>query len=171
MGAPAGGAAKPAPNGGEVLLQKVPQGFKVASQQASADAQVQELIPGDQTLDNWTEMVTTQIFFGKGGWASEKVVALIADQVAAACPDLRRGTPVQSQANNYTTTFLVLQCPNNPKTNKPEYIFLRGIQGKDSFYTIEMAYRTPPRKGDPDTPDTYLTAIKLCDTRSKDHPC
>ncbi len=48
----------------ENFLVGLPDGFKIGSQARKGDIGVSKMIPAAETLDNWTQMVTVQIFFG-----------------------------------------------------------------------------------------------------------
>ena len=48
----------------ENFLVGLPDGFKIGFQARKGDIGVSKMIPAAETLDNWTQMVTVQIFFG-----------------------------------------------------------------------------------------------------------
>ena len=49
----------------ENLLELMPAGFKVGFQTSHDGMNMQEWVPEGETVDNWSEMVTTQIFLGR----------------------------------------------------------------------------------------------------------
>jgi hypothetical protein len=42
----------------------MPQGFKIGFQDKKGNVQISEMVPSSETVSDWTEMVTVQIFFG-----------------------------------------------------------------------------------------------------------
>ena len=48
----------------ENLLVAMPEGYKLGWQDRNAQRLMSEMVPAAQTVENWTEMVTVQIFFG-----------------------------------------------------------------------------------------------------------
>src|SRR5690348_994763 len=48
----------------ENLLVKMPDGYKVGWSDRNAQRVMNEMVPAGETVENWTEMVTVQIFFG-----------------------------------------------------------------------------------------------------------
>lgn len=156
---------------GETLLQSMPPGFKVAFRHSQNGLTMQEMIPERESVDNWSKMVTTQIFVGKGDWKPAPFLAAFGQRVAAACPDMSHGNITMVVVNGYVGGVVVLHCPLNPATGKPENIVTRAIQGKDSFYLVQVAYRFVPSRADSRFIETYLKSIIACDTRSAEHPC
>jgi len=64
----------------------------------------------------------------------------------------------------------MLSCSKNELTNKPELTFLKAIKGKDSFYTVQKAFRYDPGKKDVIKTMQYLKNIIVCDTRLNNCP-
>src|SRR3954453_3123169 len=48
----------------ENLLVAVPPGYKIDHQAKSAKAIISEMVPQAQSVNDWTEMVTVQVFLG-----------------------------------------------------------------------------------------------------------
>jgi hypothetical protein len=49
----------------ENLLAPMPAGFKVGYQGSNKGLVMQEFVPANETVENWSEMVTAQIFLGR----------------------------------------------------------------------------------------------------------
>jgi hypothetical protein len=156
---------------GEMLVQAMPGGYKVGSHQANAGMTMQEMVPVAETVDNWSKMITTQIFPGKGDWLPSQFLIGFGQRVSAVCPNLTHSNVMVGVSNGYVTGLVILRCPVNPLTGKPETIVARAIQGKDSFYLVQIAYRYAPTPADGSFTQSYLGSITACDTRSNDHPC
>ena len=48
----------------ENLLVAMPPGYKVGYTKHTAKGVITEMVPAAETVENWTEMVTVQIFYG-----------------------------------------------------------------------------------------------------------
>ena len=48
----------------ENLLVTAPPGYKVGFSDKKPDMLMTEFVPAKETVENWTEMVTVQVFFG-----------------------------------------------------------------------------------------------------------
>ena len=48
----------------ENLLQVLPAGYKIDFQTKKDTMLMSEMVPQDETVNNWSEMVTTQVFLG-----------------------------------------------------------------------------------------------------------
>jgi hypothetical protein len=48
----------------ENLLVTIPPSYKIDFKDRKPDRLINEMVPEDQTVDDWSEMVTVQIFYG-----------------------------------------------------------------------------------------------------------
>jgi hypothetical protein len=156
---------------GETLVQTMPGGYKVGSHQQSDGMTMQEMVPAEESVDNWSKMITTQVFPGKGNWLPSDFLIGFGQRVGAVCPGMTHSDVMVGASNRYVTGLVMLRCPVNRLTGKPETIVARAIQGKDSFYLVQIAYRYAPTHADSRFTESYLRSIIVCDTRSNDHPC
>lgn len=75
----------------ENLLQSIPQGYKIDYQTQQGNVLLTEMVPKAETVNNWTEMVTTHVYLGakktfrmslfkprwkKAGWLHVRAVKL-----------------------------------------------------------------------------------------------
>ena len=67
--------------------------------------------------------------------------------------------------------YLVLKCPKNPATGKPETTAFRVIKGKNALYSVQRAWRSVPSDKEIDEVMHALAKVTVCDTRTADHPC
>src|SRR5262245_12991559 len=51
----------------ENLLVSMPKGYKIGYQKRAANQAISEMVPQAETVDDWSEMVTVQIFFSMRG--------------------------------------------------------------------------------------------------------
>jgi hypothetical protein len=67
---------------GENLLVALPQGFKVGFQDSRNGMNMQEWVPANETVQNWTEMVTVQVFLKRSDLDPVQFLATMAQQWA-----------------------------------------------------------------------------------------
>lgn len=69
----------------ENLLFSPPTGFKVGFQDSRNGVRLQEWVPSNETVQDWSEMVTVQIFINRGDLDPAKVLGDIAQRWGTAC--------------------------------------------------------------------------------------
>ena len=88
-----------------------------------------------------------------------------------ACPGTTAKGVFTGQINGYVVSMLLLQCPKNPGTGKPETTAFRVIKGNDALYAVQHAWRAVPSAQDVDAAMHALAKVTVCDTRAAAHPC
>ena len=59
----------------------------------------------------------------------------------------------------------------NNATGKPELTWMKAIQGRDSFYLVQKAYKFEPTAEQKKQWGAYLDSVGVCDTRLPERPC
>ena len=62
-------------------------------------------------------------------------------------------------------------CPKNPGTGKPEITWFKAVQGNDSFYLVQKAFKFEPSKEQVTRWMGYLRKVSVCDSRIADRVC
>ena len=154
----------------ENLLVGLPAGFKVAFQDRKNNVQMTEAIPSNETLQNWTEMVTIQIFFGRKD-TPDQFRSRLEQCWRAVCADGRGDEVTKGAERGYPFAIFVLSCPENPKTGKPEITWFKAVQGNDSFYLVQKAFKYMLSNDQVTQTMKYLGAVTVCDSRIADRSC
>lgn len=154
----------------ENLLVTMPPGYKVGFHTQKNTMDMTEMVPAAETVENWTEMVTVQIFHGFKGTA-EEFKATLEKRWTAACPDGQSAPIASTVENGYPVLVWLLGCPNNPATGKPENAFFKAVQGNDSLYVVQKAFKSIPSKEQSTQWTNYLKTVKVCDSRLSDRAC
>jgi hypothetical protein len=115
-------------------------------------------------------MITIQIFYGKH-FDTGQFLKMIGGQWLTACPGSKPNTINTGQANGYKVSMLILNCPLNPKTNKPENTIFRAIQGNDSFYVVQWATKFDISPQQRENTTKFFSTVNVCDSRAAEHPC
>jgi len=156
---------------GEVLLVSVPKGYKIGYEKKAGNQIMTEMVPEGETVKDWTEMVTVQIFLNMRGVAPAEYRARIEKLWAGACADSTFATVKEGADGGYPTLTWLSKCPHNNATSKPELTWMKAIQGRDSFYLVQKAYKFEPTAEQKKQWDDYLDGAILCDTRRPERPC
>ncbi len=166
-----GGALQAQQLKNENLLVGMPQEFKLGFKDSKNGMNMQEFVPTSETVENWTEMVTVQVFLGRKDLEPSQFLALMQKQWAEACKG-STATPVATgKVNGYDAASILLRCPLVASTGKPETTMLKAIKGNDSFYVVQRAVRSVPTPERLETMKKYIEGVSVCDSRLPTRPC
>jgi hypothetical protein len=154
----------------ENLLVQMPPGYEVAYRVERGNMVMNEMVPDGQTVNNWTEMVTVQIFHGLKS-VPEKFRDTLQRQWIGACPGGSGSEVTSDIENGYPVLVWMLDCPKNPATGQPEITWFKAIAGNDSFYLAQKAFKFKPSEVQIGHWTAYLKAIAVCDTRIPGRAC
>lgn len=155
----------------ENLLVGLPPGFKVGFSEQRNGMNMQEWVPSNETVQNWTEMVTVQVFLNRTDLDPVKFLATLQQQWAGVCKGSVATPVATSRVNGYLSASTLLRCPLLDRTGKPETTMVKAIKGNDSFYVVQRAVRAIPTSTQLEQTKKYLDGVSLCDTRLPAHPC
>jgi hypothetical protein len=155
----------------ENLLQSIPQGYKIDYQTQQGNVLLTEMVPKAETVNNWTEMVTTHVYLGAKNLSHESFQAEMEKSWLAACKGGEIAPIKKGNENGYAFSMWVQTCPNYPATGKPEDTLLKAIKGNDSYYVVQKAFRFEPTDEQISRWVLYLRTVGVCDTRLADRPC
>ena len=155
----------------ENVLAGLPDGFKVAASGRNSNVGQTEFIPADESMDDWTRMITVTITFGTTnadpGIASKR----LADAFTQACPASTTSPVTTGIENGYPVSIWLYACDLNPATGKPEAFLSKYVGGRDSLYNVQYTFRSELTNEKVIEASKYLRAVMVCDTRLKDRPC
>ncbi|HEX7817306.1 hypothetical protein [Dyella sp.] len=156
---------------GENLLQGLPAGFKIANHGRSATGmELTEMVPQNETVDNWTQMVTTQVYLGVTDYF-DAYKAEMAKRFKDNCQQADVQNIRDGEENGYAFHVWMQSCHQSDVKAKPEITFFKYIQGKDSSYVVQRAFHLEPSRDQVTEAVKYLQQIRVCDSRSKESPC
>jgi hypothetical protein len=154
----------------ENLLFSPPKDFKVGYQSSHDNRQITEWIPASETVEDWTQMLTVQVF-RRATVDGGRFLQDVGKRYMDACPGTIAKGIFTGQINGYTVSMLLLKCPKNPGTGKPETTAFRVIKGNDALYSVQRAWTSAPSDQEIDNVMQALAKVTVCDTRTPDHPC
>ncbi len=155
----------------ENLLVVVPDGYKIDFSDKNATMLINEMVPVAENVHDWTEMVTVQIFFGLAGGTPQRMKNDIERKWFAACAHAESHPVAEDVENGYAVGVWLLSCPLNSSTGKPEMTLFKAIQGNDSFYLVQKAFKFEPSPAQVTEWSRYLSKVSVCDSRRADRPC
>ena len=121
----------------ENLLTPLPHGFKLGWQ--SPDGHMQEFVEPPDTVDDWSKMITIQIFHGLKNINPDAFAERLAARWKSGCADASAQKVRDGIENGYPIAVWIYVCPLNAATHKPETMWLKGIGGADSLYVTQYA--------------------------------
>ncbi|MEQ6289817.1 hypothetical protein ACFPAG_04240 [Vogesella sp. GCM10023246] len=155
----------------ETLLQTLPPGYKIDYRLQQEQLLMTEMVPTAQSAQHWDEMITTQVFQGLKVTSPQAFRDIMVKQWDFACPGSGYDVVADGRENGYPYALWFLACPNNPATGRPENTWFKSIQGRDSFYVIQKAFKFSPSKAQLLPWLQYLRSVQLCDSRQPASPC
>jgi hypothetical protein len=154
----------------ENLLVTMPDGFKADFQQKTKEMLINEMVPSAESVADWTQMVTVQIFYDlKNG--AEQFKSNVETGWARACRGSSAHAIAQGNENGYPFAVWLLACPLNRTTGKPEFTWFKAMQGNDSLYVVQVALKARPSDETTTRWMDYLRKVRVCDTRLPDRAC
>ncbi len=154
----------------ENLLVTMPPGYKVGYNKREQKALISEMVPAAKTVENWTEMVAVQIFFGlKDSVAGFRL--RMERLWAGSCVEAKSAPVSAGIENGYVTMMWRMTCPLNRQTAKPEMTWFKAIAGNDSFYVVQKAFKFEPVQEKAAEWVAWLNKVSVCDTRIPERKC
>lgn len=155
----------------ENLLVGMPQGFKVGFKDSRNGMNMQEFVPAAETVQNWTEMVTVQVFLSRKDLQPGPFLAAMQKQWSDGCKGSTSTAVATGKVKGYNSASVLLSCPLLASTGKPETAMIKAIKGNDSFYVVQRAVRSAPTPERLETMKKYVEEVSVCNSRLASAPC
>jgi len=155
----------------ENLLTTVPDGFKVDYSAKQDNFVITEMVSEGESVDDWSTMITVEIFLSEKNTTPKQYQDTLTERWFGACENSETYPVADGAENGYNFVLWQLYCPLNSATQKPELTYLKAIQGNDSFYLVQVAFRHEPSDEEVKQWIGYLKEIKVCDSRIAEQAC
>lgn len=165
------GSASAQPVQNETLMVAEPDGYTIANSGRRSNAEVTQMVPSGQTVTDWTEMVTVQIYPDVSAFTFNTYAAGLEERFKAACESAEAHALKRGQENGYDTEYWELNCRVKDGAHTPSVTWFKMLRGNDRLYVVLKAFLTAPSNEQIKTTAQYLKNISVCDTRLKDRPC
>lgn len=149
----------------ENLLQTFPKDYKLAYKKIQNNISFYEFIPKNEELENWTQMITTNIYHRNIGYSVDEFIDAMKTAWKNSCKESSFKDIDDSKENGYTTKTIMLHCKLSQVTNEEETTYLKAIKGRDSFYFVQKAFTGKFSKEKEKNSIEYLKNVKVCDSR------
>jgi hypothetical protein len=117
----------------ENLLVAMPDGYIVGFQDKNAKQQMTEMVPRGQSVKDWTDMVTVQIFFNMTDVTPDAYKQRLEKLWAENCKGAESSPIGQGNERGYPVIVWLQYCPLNKDTGKPEVTLLKGDRRQGQF--------------------------------------
>jgi hypothetical protein len=129
--------------GGEFFMTPVPIDWAVAHASRTDRIVHMAWVPEGQSAEGWADKVSVQLYPGAAGMTGPELLDRLAEQYDADCRDLL-ATEVQTrQKHGHRVSFRFLGCTRHADTGRGQLALFRTIEGAQSFYLVQRAWRTP----------------------------
>jgi len=155
----------------ENLLAALPAGFKIGYQAQQGNQSITEMVPENETVEEWTSMLTVQVYLGETNTTPAQAQETLTTSWFNACDNSATYPVADGIENGYNFILWQLHCPLNPATRKVEYTYMKAIRGNDSFYLVQVAFRFEPTEADITQWMNYLRDVQVCDSRIPERAC
>ena len=159
----------------ENLLQKLPLGYKIAMQTKQGNAVITQMIPMEESIQNWSEALAVNVFLGERSATIEQFQQFSLTRWISECPGVSGASEVKTISkgndNGYPFAVWSLACNRPPESGLSEFAWFKAIKGNDSFYVIQKSFRAEPSQEMIANWVQYLGKLSVCDTRLADRKC
>ena len=149
----------------ESLLQTIPENFKLAYNNKQVMAEMYEFIPKNETLKNWSEMITTNIFHKNLNISAQEYIKEVKAKWEESCEVGYTKLLPHGKENGYDYALVMLYCKKSKQIDKEQLTYIKAIKGNDSFYVVQKAFTYLIKKDKIIDTMRYLKRIGVCDTR------
>ncbi|MFD2204928.1 hypothetical protein [Kiloniella antarctica] len=164
---------------GEFFMAAIPDGWQALPRVTEVQQTSAEWLPMGQTVENWTDMITVQVF---PGWAEGDVSVFLdelADIYKKNCEVSGATPPLKDQVNGFLTGFRLINCTRDLTRNSGEVSLFRALIGKNAAYLIQRVFRVPEFEigAKPVTDEVMVKAfgsissIGACQLNSQQYTC
>lgn len=158
----------------ENLLQVLPPGFKIGNEQSANHISIMEMVPQNESVDDWTQIVTTQVFRGVDNPDFYDTYREKSEETFKKSCDSTEFLPfhdLDGKENGYPVHLWMQFCRYKNSDKAPEITLFKYIQGRDAIYVVQWASHSEPTKEEFKQRMHYLSTVLACDTRRKENPC
>ena len=165
-----------------------PPAWKTITDKSAGDQFYREQIPGNQTADNFTDILTWQNFPQERGVDPSVYLRNVFQAAAGDCDGLRVNGPTAAMEGGYRVAYGQVFCGQQKGKPYGVNIFFKAISGDQALYSVERDVHVPPGVGgvqsfanvqqaqaamkDQAAANTYLVkSVYLCGARATDKRC
>ncbi|TCS41625.1 hypothetical protein [Reinekea marinisedimentorum] len=154
----------------EVLIQQIPQDWHEVTFVQQDNMSIKEVIPKDQDINSWEEILSTEIIAGGIDVSVEAFIQNLNKSWALACPQVSTKPAIETVENGYTSYFWLQTChTSHPST--PKMTLFKAIQGEENFYLIQKSWRGNLTPESVKFWSLQMKAMQLCNSSLTGESC
>ncbi len=156
----------------------IPKDFAQTVSRDGESHAIGHFIPQNETEENWTRKIIVQIFKGLQMDAAAYMAQMQGRKISG-CSQFDSRDLITGTHNGYPSARITLACSYNTENDKGSVAMVRVYSGDENFYYVQLAWRGAPfdLKTIPISDAlqnewiAFLDAVRVCNTKSADHPC
>lgn len=129
--------------GGEILKVYIPSGWHTVHKEWLDNRGVKEVVPDDQTIINWREMLAVQLI-DKVRISPEDYLGQLRDALQSSCDFSHFRIISGSRTATYAETTQISWCGQVAGAKWGEIVLSRIISGEHTLYSLNKSWRTIP---------------------------
>jgi len=150
----------------------IPGPFELAFEQTTGTGGIREWIFPDETLENWTRMITYQRFANLPDVELLPFMNLMTGRLGEICPGASGQIASMGEQNGYEVSVFFTECPDSPAApGNPEITLYKLMRGMDALHILQFAWRYKPHRDEVQVAIQWSTPQMLCDPQKPDSPC
>lgn len=147
-------------------------GFVVGFDKANAEQAIVERVPAGESVERWTEMLTSQRFVGRArDPGPRQLLVNMQGLMKNACPGGSTSEIVIMTVSGRPAARMRSDCPLNPQTGLPESYFIVAFAGTNDLFAEQVAFRRVPTAADLSFASKDLQQVRWCTSTSKEAAC
>ena len=152
---------------GENIVMPLPSGYSEGFRNSQNRNLMIEYVPRGQSVQNWRELLTLQVFRDLGGRNPRRFLEAVARSAGNRCPGFESNIIREQREQGLRIALMIGICP----AGNGETFIAKAISGQDALYVVQGAFRGPIKDELVVKWSSYLRDVSVCDTRSRQRPC
>lgn len=163
----------------EGVLLTVPAGWREVSRGVNEGHFVAKHLPANESLSNWTRMITVQTYRSPLDSAAQYLDSL-AHVMSNFCDPVSIGPLITASADGYEAAMRETSCGRVRGDDAGEYMLHKAIKGQSSFFVVQWSARLPPfdvkaglpiSKTEFDNWVGFMQTVRICRMDDSDRAC
>lgn len=151
----------------EMLAMNVPDEFQVGNHQRDDTSEIIELVKPPETVDTWSKLVTSMIFFDAAKAGLDTFDVRWREGLRNDCPGMKDSV-VRGRVDGHPALRHLVSCAQNPQTGKPENLSAVLVEGNANLLLAQVAFRHEVMPPDHVLIEHVIGSLKVCDERTLD---
>jgi hypothetical protein len=137
-------------------------GYFVAYEAANTSQGIREAIPGGETLESWSRMITTQWFYENAATPME-FATWMHNSVSANCTTTSMSEPNELTHQGLPAASFSATCRRPPERGGVETFYLMAVRAPDGLLVVQMAFKSEATRENVRMAVDLLRSAVICD--------